>query len=81
MKRVQDLPELKKLLRRGKRDFVIYLGGGLVSRKHISRDADGSYSVFHGIDGRAEHMMTLHGLLRNTNIGRALRHGAFYVEA
>ena len=81
MKRVQNLRELKTLLRRGKRDFAIALGGRLVSRKHITRDADGSYSVFHGIDGSTEHVMTLDGLLRNTNIGRALRHGAFYVEA
>jgi hypothetical protein len=81
MVKVKDNEHFRSLLKRGATDFRIVLGGGgLVSRKQI-REFPGlrKYEVFHAIDGTIQ-TLSWRDLLRETNIGVALRKGCFYAE-
>ena len=80
MLRVNSLRELNAQLARGHRDFAISLGGGLISRKHITPLGTCGYELFNGIDGSLVRARTGRELLRATNIGLAIERGAFFCE-
>lgn len=81
MQRIKNLSELKAHLRRGHRDFAIALvGGAAVSRKYITPLSNGRFDLFNGIDGTVVEEQTGRELLTRTNIGKAMRRGAFFCE-
>ena len=79
IERVHDFAELRKFLEDGYSDFFIALNGGAISRKQIWHVENDQYEVFHGIDGSVEALSEAE-LVEETNIGKALIAGAFYVE-
>jgi hypothetical protein len=79
MKRVKDFLEFKKLVAAGHRDFAIGLIGGLISRKEVTLVEGGRYVIFHGIDGHIEELSERE-LLEESNIGKSIKRGTFYLE-
>ncbi len=79
MKAINTIEELKKEALRGG-EFYILLKFGVVSRKSIKYDENKKiFTVYHHIDNTKE-KLTEKELLRNTNIGIAIRKGSFIKE-
>lgn len=79
--KVKTIDEVKNLIvNEEKHDFVIILGGGIVSSKWLDY-CDGIFTVFHGIDGTMECLTE--GELFDpmvSNIGKAINNKLFFVE-
>lgn len=75
--RIPTLDALNDALDDGNHSFAIILNGGLFSRKIIERTARG-YRVHNGIDDTSQ-IFTVAQLFdeRRTNIGKAMKLGAF----
>jgi hypothetical protein len=76
--RIRSVTNLRKAVREGHTDFFILLNFGLRSSKNITQ-MHKRYSVLSEIDGRmgsytAKQLVNA----RKTNIGEAMRHGAFF---
>ena len=78
---IKTVPALRKAIKNGQRDFAIILAYGVISRKHITLDASGRFSIFNGIDGTCDVLSARELYTRSlTNIGYAMKHGAFVAE-
>jgi len=75
--KVRSVAHLKKILSDGNcYDFIMLLAGGaLRSSKTLSYDGKLFY-IFHSIDGSEEELKSL----KDTNILKAIKKGAFYYE-
>jgi hypothetical protein len=78
MKPIRNTRELRKTLSQGKREFRLILRGGCYSRKTIRLLRDGRFRVENHIDWSVERL-TGRQLHTQTNIGRAMKLGAFLV--
>jgi hypothetical protein len=77
--KVKSIKHLNKLLKQDFNSYFILLNGGLRSSKDIYLTAEGSYQIFNDIDD-SEDILTEKELFDTsiTNIGKAIRIGAFY---
>ena len=86
--RVKSISHLRKLVERGVTDYVLALGGCLQSSKHIipadtsAPDAPPRFIITNLIDD-SEQVLTADELndASKTNIGAAIKCGAFFAEA
>lgn len=80
--KIKNVRELRKILNEGKHEFLISLKGGLVSSKYIDLTDHGKFDVYNGIDGSAIANLNGRDLYNQniTNIGKAMRTGAFVVD-
>lgn len=80
MKRIKNVKALRKSLAAGQRGFRILLCGGLYSRKTITPCANGRFEVENHIDDCVQ-KLTEKQLYTHSNIGEAMRMGAFVAES
>lgn len=80
MKKVKTTNQLKQMIRDGVHDFFILLNGGVRSSKFMDYNPqDGRFIIENEIDGSMQRLKEV--ILYNeryTNIGKAMRLGAFY---
>lgn len=76
--KVKDVAHLRELVTSGKHRYFIALNFGLRSSKHISLNGD-NFCVFNEIDG-SEDRLTEEELFDKslTNVGEAIKYGAFF---
>lgn len=79
MTKIKDLKHLRDMLRKGEHDYFIALAGGLCRSSKSIYSAGRKFSVLNEIDG-TEETLTDKEIMdeKITNIGTALRRGAFY---
>jgi hypothetical protein len=70
---------LREALSRRQNEFRLLLQGGLYSRKTIKLSADGRFKVVNHIDDTAQ-KLTGRQLYTESNIGKAMKHGALIVS-
>ncbi|HRH55421.1 MAG TPA: hypothetical protein PK609_00970 [Candidatus Paceibacterota bacterium] len=75
--RVRSLEHLKALCENGSADFVIALGGGARSSKHISWDGE-EFAIFSGISGTFRSYTP--ESLQESFVGIAIESGALYTD-
>lgn len=79
MTAVIEVAQLRKILKKGKGDFFISLGGGIArSSKTIERLTDGKYDVYHSVSDTYEEVTEEEML--DSNIGEAIKCGALIFE-
>lgn len=78
--KVKDVAHLRELVVSGKHRYFIALNFGLRSSKYISLNGD-NFCVFNEIDG-SDDILTEEEIMdtRYTNIGEAIKYGAFFCE-
>jgi hypothetical protein len=76
---IKNTRELRRALAAGHHDFRLRLRGGLCSRKTITLSPDGRFQVENHIDG-SEQTLSGRQLYSESNIGKAMKHGAFVPE-
>ena len=82
MRKVKDIEDLKKICKDKHKDFFIWLNHGVRSSKTVFFDSERNlFSVYNEIDGSMEEL-TEKEIQDNsiTNIGKAIKMGAFYYE-
>ena len=79
MQQIRNTRQLRKTLSHGEHEFKLALMGGLFSRKTIRLLPDGRFRVVNHID---ETVQKLSGrqFYTESNIGRAMKQGAFVVS-
>lgn len=79
MEKVNSIDHLRSLVKGGVKNFRINLNFGAYSVKHITLDKDGKFNILNKIDNTRQ-SLTEEDLLdeSKTNIGKAIRLGAFY---
>lgn len=75
--RVRSLEHLKALCENNATDFVIALGGGARSSKHISWDGE-QFAIFSGISGTCRSYTP--ESLQESFVGIAIESGALYTD-
>ena len=80
--RVESVNHLKKILQKGDGEFFIALNYGCRSSKYLSYDrAKDLFTVENCIDGSEQRLSSREIMSKShTNIGLAIRKGAFYFE-
>lgn len=78
--KVKDVAHLRELVASGKHRFFIQLNLGLRSSKFITGNGD-NFCVFNEIDG-SDDILTEEEIMdtRYTNIGEAIKYGAFFCK-
>ncbi len=76
---IRNTRQLRQALARGRYEFRLALQGGLFSRKTIALSPEGRFEVENHIDG-SEQTLTGRQLYSRSNIGRAMKRGAFVVS-
>ena len=79
MKPIRNTRELRRSIARGRHEYRLCLKGGLFSRKTIGLSPDGRFEVENHIDG-SEQSLTGRQLYSESNIGTAMKRGAFVVS-
>lgn len=77
--RVKSVSHLETLIHAGKSDYYILLNYNLISRKKVGRTKNGRFRIYNWIDG-TEQIHTESELFSESNIGEAIRKGAFIAE-
>ena len=80
MKVIKTVNQLRKAIAEGRRYFRICLRFGLYSRKTITLTEGGRFHIVNQFDG-SEQRLSVDELFTKTNIGEAMRHGAFVAES
>ena len=81
MKQITSVEELRAEMAKGNNDFFIGLNFGVKSSKHITDLDDGKFCILNFIDSSEQELSADELYDREiTNIGHAMRHGAFYME-
>jgi hypothetical protein len=76
MQQIRNARQLLKTVSEGKHEFRLVLQGGLYSRKTIRLTADRRFRVTNHIDNSVQ-KLTARQLYSQSNIGKAMRMGAF----
>jgi len=79
MKQIRNTRQLRQALARGHHDFALLLQWGLYSSKVIHALPRGRFVIFNFIDD-SEQRLTARQLYSESNIGKAMRLGAFVVS-
>jgi len=79
MQQIRNTGQLRKTLSHGEQEFKLALQGGLFSRKTIRLLSDGRFRVVNHIDETVQ-KLTGRQLYTESNIGRAMKCGAFIVS-
>lgn len=79
MTKVLSVAHLREMVQAGHHDFFIALNFGMRSSKTVNIDEDGTFYIINEIDD-TEDVMTEEDLMdeRITNVGKAIKLGAFY---
>jgi hypothetical protein len=79
MKQIKNVKALQQSLAAGQRRFRILLNGGIYSRKTITASSGGRFHIVNHIDESVQRL-TGRQLYTRSNIGEAMRKGAFVAE-
>lgn len=79
MKQIKNVKALREAIAAGQRGFRILLNGGIYSRKTITESAGGRFHIVNHIDESVQ-KLTGRQLYTRSNIGEAMRLGAFVAE-
>jgi hypothetical protein len=77
--KVNSITHLRELIKAGTHSYALALNYGLYSRKTIRAMHDGKFRIVNHIDDSKE-TLTEAELFTESNIGRAITKGAFFVE-
>jgi hypothetical protein len=80
MKQIKNLKALRQSLAAGQRGYRILLNGGGYSRKTITASTGGRFHIVNHIDESVQ-KLTGRQLSTRSNIGEAMRLGAFVAES
>lgn len=73
---IKSAKQLRRAVANGCHEFRLWLQGGLYSRKSVTLCARGRFHIVNHID-ETEETLTARQLYTHSNIGRAMRKGAF----
>jgi len=79
MQQIRNTRQLRHTLSHGEREFKLALMGGLYSRKTMCLLSDGRFRVVNHIDETVQRL-TGRQLYTESNIGRAMKQGAFVIS-
>jgi hypothetical protein len=79
MLRINNAKALRRSVAEGQREFLICLQAGIFSRKTIAACADGRFKIVNHVDDSVQ-KLTARQLYTRSNIGNAMRLGAFLAE-
>ncbi len=77
--KVQSVAHLRELIKAGTHSYALALNYGLFSRKTIRATRDGNFRIINHIDD-SKVTLTEAELYTESNIGKAITKGAFFVK-